>query len=269
MSEHDLPCGEDPTLLHALVDGELDAANSARCEAHVARCPDCTAELERLRALRAMLAQDGIAWRAPPALRAKILASLEQEAARTGRAAPVRVSPPNRWGARLREAALSWTAVPSGLALAASLALAILVMRPDDGSDLSGQLVAGHVRSLLANHLTDVQASDQHTVKPWFAGKIDFAPPVIDLDDRGFTLIGGRLDYIENRVVAALIYKRRQHVINLFLWPSDTRQAAARAKEGFNILTWQQAGLTFCAVSDLNAVELKEFQDDFAERAPR
>jgi anti-sigma factor RsiW len=172
-----------------------------------------------------------------------------------------------RWN-RLRDAAGRWGLAPAGLALAASLVLAILVARPEPGPDLSGELVAGHVRSLLASHLTDVQTSDQHTVKPWSIGKIDFAPPVIDLADRGFALIGGRLDYIENRVAAVLIYKRHKHVINLFLWPANASRAGMPTREGYTILGWQQAGLTFWAVSDLNAVELKEFRDDFAERAP-
>ncbi|GEP03416.1 anti-sigma factor family protein [Methylobacterium oxalidis] len=268
---HDRPCGEDPASLNALLDGELDAVNSLRCEAHVARCPACAAELDRLRALRHRLAREGVAWRAPPALRARILAALAEEVAREApgvRAAPARTREPNRWAARLRDAVGRWRAVPAGLALAASLALAVLISRLDERPDLPGQLVSGHVRSLLANHLTDVPTSDQHTVKPWFSGKTDFSPPVVDLDDRGFTLVGGRLDYIENRVVAALIYKRRQHVINLFMWPSEGSRPNALAREGYNILGWQQAGLAFWAVSDLNAVELKEFQDDFAERAP-
>ncbi|WP_336492053.1 anti-sigma factor family protein [Methylobacterium nigriterrae] len=271
-SGRDLCCGEDAALLHAFLDGELDAANSLRCEAHVALCPACAAELDRLRALRDLLARDGVAWRAPASLRAKVLASLADEAgraARAGEAAPARPLAPNGWAARLHGAARRWTGVPAGLALAASLALAVLVMRPDQGPDLPGQLVAGHVRSLLASHLTDVRTSDQHVVKPWFSGKTDFSPPVVDLDDRGFSLVGGRLDYVENRVVAALIYMRRGHVINLFLWPSDGRRPTAGARDGYNILGWRQAGLAFWAVSDLNAVELKEFQDDFAERSPR
>ncbi|GJE46434.1 zf-HC2 domain-containing protein [Methylobacterium soli] len=265
-------CGQEATSLNALLDGELDAANSLRCETHVAQCPACAAELERLRALRARLARDGIAWRAPAALRARILTTLAEEAgraARDGNATPAQTQAPDRWAARLRAAATRWGGVPAGLALAASLALAVLVTRPDEGPDLSSQLVSGHVRSLLASHLTDVPSSDQHTVKPWFSGRTDFSPPVVDLDARGFTLVGGRLDYIENRVVAALVYRRRKHVINLFLWPSDGRRPRASAREGYNILGWQQAGLSYWAVSDLNAVELKEFQDDFAEGAPR
>ena len=149
-----------------------------------------------------------------------------------------------------------------------SLALALVVTRPSEPLDLSSRLVSSHVRSLLASHLTDIETSDQHTVKPWFAGRIDFSPPVVDLADRGFALVGGRLDYIKNRVVAALIYKRREHVINLFLWPSGAGQQAASAREGYNVLGWQQAGLTFWAVSDLNAAELKEFRDDLTDRAP-
>lgn len=260
---HDTPCAES-ALLHALFDGELDAANALRCEAHVAECAACRAELGRLVGIRALLA-DGVAWRAPDALRMRIRDALarEERAAGAGRA------PGPGWTARLREAARSWAVLPGGVALAASLALAVLVTRPEETTDLSKQLVAGHVRSLLANHLTDVQTSDQHTVKPWFSGKIDFAPPVVDLSDRGFPLVGGRLDYIGDRVVAALIYRRHKHVINLFSWPSDGRVPRSGAMDGYNILGWQQAGLTFWAVSDLNAVELKEFQDDFAERAPR
>lgn len=256
----------ETALLHALVDGELDAANVLRCEDHIARCAACTAELDQLRALRAGLARDGVAWRAPDDLRARIIASLAQE---EGRAAPTRPAAARGWLSRLREAAQGWAMVPSGLAIAASLALAVMITRPDDGGDLSKQLVAGHVRSLLASHLTDVQTSDQHTVKPWFLGKIDFSPPVIDLADQGFPLVGGRLDYVDNRVVAALIYKRHKHVINLFLWPSGHQGPKSGAIEGYNFMGWQQAGLTFWAVSDLNAVELKEFRDDFAERAPR
>ena len=270
-TERDSPCSDWTALLHALADGELDAANSLRCEDHAAACPACTAELTRLRDLRAVLSRDGVAWRAPAALRERILASIAQETTRTsghGRLDPAMTARAAGAWIRLRAAAVHWTAMPTGFALAASLALAIVVTRPNEPPDLSSQLVSGHVRSLLASHLTDIETSDQHTVKPWFAGKIDFSPPVIDLADRGFALVGGRLDYIENRVVAALIYKRREHIINLFMWPSDVGQPAASAREGYNVLGWQQAGLTFWAVSDLNTAELKEFRDNLTERTP-
>ncbi|WP_457105930.1 anti-sigma factor family protein [Methylobacterium sp. P5_C11] len=260
----DVPCGE-AILLHALLDRELDAANILRCEAHVASCPTCAAQLDRLRAMRERLAGGDVAWRAPEALRIRILDALAQEG-RHDAPSPKETRPGAM--AWLRTLAASRTVLPAGLALAASLAFAVVLTRPEPAADLTGQLVAGHVRSLLANHLMDIETSDQHTVKPWFSGKIDFSPPVIDLSDRGFPLIGGRLDYLDGKVVAALIYRRNKHVINLFVWPSNAYSPRSLAQDGYNIFGWRQAGLTYWAVSDLNAVELKEFKDDFTERAP-
>lgn len=262
----DTPCGE-AMLLHALLDCELDAANTLRYEAHVAGCPSCSAELTRMRAMRERLAAGDVAWQAPEGLRTRILDALAQEERRAAprhRAAWAHGSIP--W---LRTLTADRRSLPAGLALAASLAFAVILTRPDPGGDLTTQLVAGHVRSLLANHLTDVQTSDQHTVKPWFTGKIDFSPPVIDLADRGFPLLGGRLDYIEGKVVAALIYRRNKHVINLFVWPSDGHPPRSLSQDGYTLLGWRQAGLAYWAVSDLNAVELREFMEDFADRAPR
>jgi anti-sigma factor RsiW len=137
--------------------------------------------------------------------------------------------------------------------------------RPEPGSSLEDELISSHVHSLLANHLTDVATSDQHTVKPWFNGKIDFSPPVVDLKARGFPLVGGRVDYLKGRVVAALIYRRSGHVINLFIWPASGPSVPAGEREGYSLLNWSQAGLNFWAVSDLNEPELKQFQQDFAE----
>lgn len=271
MSAHESGCGEWRPLLHAHLDGELDAANSLRCEDHLKRCPGCREMYEDLRAMRTLLKREDVAHPAPADLRERIRASLVRErATRTGKVvslAPARQPRWQRLGSRwgIGGRSLSMAALP----LAASLALAVLVTRPERSSDIMDQIVADHVRSLLAEHLTDVKTSDQHTVKPWFTGKVDFSPPVIDLAEQGFPLVGGRLDYVDNRVVAALIYRRRQHVINLFLWPGDGRRPTAAAKDGYNVLGWQQAGLVLVAVSDLNAVELKEFQDDFSERAPK
>ena len=157
------------------------------------------------------------------------------------------------------------------LAVAASLALImaagwglarVLLARPDDAF-LTQELVAGHVRSqMLPSHRFDVESSDAHTVKPWFEGKLDFSPPVKDLAGQGFPLIGGRLDYLHNRPVAALVYRRRKHSINLFIWPSSPGDEAATPKatrQGFHMIRWTRSGMTFWAVSDLNEVELQEF----------
>lgn len=148
-------------------------------------------------------------------------------------------------------------------ALAASIALAvalsaILVQR--SGRDtVEEQIFASHVRSLQVDHLMDVASSDQHTVKPWFAGKLDFSPPVRDLREQGFTLEGGRLDYLDGRSVAALVYRRHQHVINVFVWPQSSAPAEnSSAREGYNMLRWSEGGFAFWAISDLNLTELRE-----------
>jgi anti-sigma factor RsiW len=157
------------------------------------------------------------------------------------------------------------------LAAAAILVLALLstlvTFRPSSNSDdlLANEMVSAHVRSLMLDHATDVISTDQHTVKPWFEGKLDFSPPVVDLASQGFTLIGGRLDYAGGRAVAALVYQRRQHVVNLFVFPtqdSSTNGNKILVKQGFNIVHWTRSGMTFWAVSDLNAAELQEFATD-------
>lgn len=257
------PCPDWEILLHGFVDGELDAAHALRCEQHLAECAGCTAAVCDLRALRRTIGQEGVRWPAPESLRRSVLAAVarETQASPTPRSRPF-LSLRGASGALGR-----WSLVPSLAVLAAALVL--VLASPRQGPGLTDELVAGHVRSLLASHLTDVATSDQHTVKPWFGGKVDFSPPVVDLAARGFPLIGGRVDYIGGRVVAALIYRRNGHVINLFVWPASGGAATALAREGYNLVNWTQAGLTFWAVSDLNAVELREFQEDFAEATPK
>ena len=151
-----------------------------------------------------------------------------------------------------------WLFLPSLAALAASL---LLVFGPlQTRSSLEDEIVASHIRSTLVNHLTDVQTSDQHTVKPWFNGKIDFAPPVTDLAAQGFPLLGGRVDYLGGRVVAALVYRRHDHVINLFVWPASAPLAHTAARDGYNLESWSANGLVFVAVSDTDVEDMHRFR---------
>jgi anti-sigma factor RsiW len=234
-------------LLPAYFDGELDAADRLAFEEHLAACPDCARELAAQQALRAALRDESLRYRPPAGLVARIRASLPE-----GRT----ITPFRR-----RLAWLAAAAVVAGLGLAGA-GVALLSRVPSAEDRLAQEVTAGHARSLLAEHLLDVPSTDQHVVKPWFQGRLDFAPPVKDLKDQGFPLAGGRLDFLDGRTTAALVYRRRQHVINLFVWPatgdgdSDIRAVSRR---GYHLAHWVEGGLNFWAVSDLNAEDLGEF----------
>jgi anti-sigma factor RsiW len=250
-------------LLHGHLDGQLDAAHAFQVENHLNSCPACAREYQRLLEFRAGLDRDALRHRAPDALRARILGALASEAASPAGATRA------RWWQR------PWQVRRLGLpvaAFAAGLAVALIV--PRQSLDLEQELVSEHVRSLMANHITDVTTSDQHTVKPWFDGRLDFAPPVVDLAGEGFALTGGRLDYIGGRAVAALVYRRRQHILNLFVWPAEKSGIGMKREQvsivnGYNTLRWFGDGMTFWAVSDLNAAELQEFMHRFQDHAAR
>jgi anti-sigma factor RsiW len=236
-------------LLHAYLDSELDLVRSLELEEHLKTCPDCAQEVWTQQTLRQGLRSANLYHRAPAGLESRIRASLPRENK------VVEMPRRNLWNwmavaaAILVALVLTWRMMPSFLGRA--------------GTDLLAQeVVASHIRSLQPGHLLDVESTDQHTVKPWFNGKIDFSPPVKDFAEDGFPLIGGRLDYVDHRPAAALVYQRHKHFINVYVWPeTDAKESRARleSSEGYNIAFWEHGGMYFCAVSDLNTGELQQF----------
>jgi len=245
-------CAECEALLHALLDGELDAGHVRDVEAHVAQCSGCAEKLRAFRAMRGAMTSANLKEAAPASLRSRIEAAIPAP-----RATDVQeIARPSRrmfFGGFAAGAALS-------AAAAASVFLA--VVRNDQEQTVADEVVSAHIRSLQAGHLMDVETSDQHTVKPWFDGKVDVAPPVVDLTAEGFTLLGGRLDYIGGEPVASVVYRRRKHIINLFVARRLGREHAfvtPSTVQGYNVRHWSDQGLDFWAVSDLAGDELGEF----------
>lgn len=238
-------CPEQQLLLNAYLDGELDAANTAQLDAHLAGCGNCRDELERLRTLHWVVTNEAVSHAMPESVRSNVMEALADER----QALP---TPRDRG---------SWWAPALGGAIAASLAFAAILPLQQQ-SRLDDELIAGHVRSLQVQHLTDVQTSNEHVVKPWFNGKIDFSPPVPDLAAQGFPLAGGRLDYVGGHTVAALVYKRRLHTINLFVWPSSGGERRVH-KDGYSIDEWTEGGLRYAAVSDIAPGDLDQFRRGF------
>ena len=242
----------EETLLHALVDGELDAGHAREAEGHVAGCGRCAAQLRDYRGLHAAMSAPGVRYEAPESLRRRIEAALPTTIERQPRAL-----------APGRRSLLKGFAMGSAMSTALAACLVLFVVHTQEDQRIVGDVVSAHLRSLQGNHLIDVQSTDQHTVKPWFNGRLDVAPPVIDLTSQGFTLIGGRLDYIEGRPVGAIVYKRRAHVINLFVSQSVGSESGATMEklQGFTVWSWAWSDLNFRAVSDINPEELQEFGD--------
>ena len=243
-------CPDQELLLGGLVDNELDAANVAMVEAHVARCEGCRQELDRLQALRALLRSDGVRHTAPEALTKRISALPDL--------AEPKVANDNRM--------LRWIAPGVVGALAASLAM-VAFIPPSEQSIVDQEIVSSHVRSLQPGHLTDVQTTNQHIVKPWFNGRIDFSPPVPELVDAGFPLAGGRLDSIDGKTVAAIVYHRRLHTVNLYVWPAKDASERSFVKDGFAVKEWTRNGLRYAAVSDIAPAELQQFHKLFEQRS--
>ena len=249
-----MSCQELHELLDGYVDGELDVVTSLQLERHLRECARCHEFSQAYKQFVGAVQTQAPRFDIPAGLEAKVRSQLGLSGRSHTRITPPAFADWRRWAVA---AALVGVLVLTGT-------LVTLVTRRAAPETLAEQVVSSHIRSLMANHLSDVASSDQHTVKPWFSGKLDFAPTVNDLSREGFHLTGGRLDYLDDRSVAALVYKRRQHTINLFLWPSTKSDSNPRILtiKGFNIVHWTEAHMTYWAVSDLNAAELNEFALD-------
>src|SRR5882672_3212836 len=250
---------EGNRLLHAHIDGGLDVAKALELEAHLAQNPFIRAACERLRELSAAVRDKADYHVAPAWLEARLRAAIAAEPGD----APVRPS----WQAWLKPAG-SFAAVADWLRPAASFTAVALVtwvvavgyMRPSEDERVTQEVLASHVRATLANRFYDVASSDQHTVKPWLSARLAFSPPVADLSASGFELAGGRLDYIGAQPVAVLVYKRRQHLIDVFVWPVEAQKTERElARDGFNVDRFAKNGMGFWVVSDLNRNELDDF----------
>jgi len=241
-------CRESKSQLQTYLDGELDLIRNLEQEEHLRECSECSQAFEALRLLQKSLRSESLRFQPPADLEKRVRSALRHES-----------------GSHAQTFRWRWL-IPALSAAALVIVFAGYLLTRTPADDLvSSEIVSSHVRSLMTNsHLIDVPSEDPHSVKPWFDGKLDFSPPVKDLTAQGFTLIGGRLDYIANRPVAVLIYQRRKHTINLFVWPApngDTKPAA-QVRQGYNLIHWTRSGMRFWAVSDLNLAELQQLAEE-------
>jgi anti-sigma factor RsiW len=244
-----MDCKIAQPLIDGYLDRELDPVRSLEVKDHFHGCTDCSKIYNDRQVLRDALKTGSVYFKASANLHKRIRRSVRQAA---------KAESPSRW--------LSWSSLKLAAPLVAAaivvVALVPLLRGPSPEEILNQEVLSSHIRSLMPNHLADVPSSDEHAVKPWFNGKLDFSPPVSDLASQGFPLVGGRLDYLNNRPVAALIYRRDKHLINLFIWPTSERAAAdtvSATRQGYNLFHWNRSGMTFWVVSDLERSQLEKF----------
>ena len=240
-----MTCKETQDLLDAYEDGELDSSSELAIESHLQGCPPCSRVFASLKLLVSALQRGTLRFNAPQHLKSLVLSGIE-------RANPV---------VRHSFADWRWVAFAASIVVIAALSglLATRVANPSVETQLLGDIVSSHVRSMMADHLTDVSSSDTHNVKPWFADKLDYSPPARDLSLQGFPLLGGRIDYLQDRPVAALVYQRNRHLINLFVWPAnESTQKSRLVLRGYNLIHWEKSGMTYWLISDLNPEELTQ-----------
>jgi anti-sigma factor RsiW len=248
-----MDCKESQPLLNAYVDGELDLVRHVEVETHLKTCASCTRVVEDLRASRSVFRAHLPRYTASRELNLRIQNSLPDKKDPPAESLRAVIKPS-------RLPFLRWGGATVALAAAVCLGFFLGVNRTQINR-VEEEALSAHVRSLMGNHITDVTSTDQHTVKPWFAGKLDFSPPVIDLAADDFPLLGGRLDQIDHRSAAALVYRRRQHTINLFIWPKSPNDSAAHSfqTEGYRAISWSQGGLNYLAISDVAEPDLQAF----------
>jgi anti-sigma factor RsiW len=249
-------CEEARPLVHAYVDSELDVVKSLEVEAHLSGCVACVHEEASLRALHKALGNGSLYHEAPARLERRVHAALRDACGiERGRSFVFR--------------RYSWLGATAAAVLFVSIFVKGVLPRGPSAVELTArEVVDDHFRSLTGNHLTDVLSSNQHTVKPWFDGKLDFTPPVKDLTSEGFPLVGGRLDYLDDHPVAAVVYRRRQHIINLFISPAEyaaDAPPASQVRGGYNIVHWTKSGMTYWAVSSVSAAELDKFAEQVGQ----
>jgi len=253
-----MDCQHVRPLLAGYLDRQLDPVEHAEVDRHLAACEDCRQALALQRRVRQVLGEAAQATPLPADLAARVRVRLP----RAESPRPVATA----WWQR------PWLGLSIGALAGALVGVALtLTLLPPVTDPVPDEVMASHLRSLLPGHLDDVVSTDQHTVKPWFAGKLDFSPPVHDLAVAGFPLVGGRLDYLQQRRVAALVYRHRLHLINVYVWPSDAgaQVPVLRSREGYQLVSWRQEGMNFWAVSDLNGIELNQFAGLLQAQAAR
>ncbi len=249
-----MACEQSHTVVHAYLDGELDAVRAAEFERHLEDCSECVNALETQETLSSAIQRAQLNEPAPVELRQKVLADIRPSSA--ARSSKPLVMPPRRVQSMLLAAAAvllltyaGWRTIPA--------------LRSENyQSVVAAEIVDAHLRSLQPGHLTDVLSTDQHTVKPWFNGKLDFSPPVQDFASDGFPLQGGRLDVVHGRTIAALVYGRRKHLISVFIQPAGEAEPPMRSgsRQGYNWLAWRANGVEFCAISDVSPADLQQLQ---------
>jgi anti-sigma factor RsiW len=247
-----MDCGQARDLMDGYTDGELDPVTASAIERHLQTCAACKQAYAQQSALRGLVRHHAAYYTAPAALTNRIR---EQTAALGARVVVDKRTPRWQW--------LPLVTAVAATAVVTWIAATLQIQTAASDERMTQEVIAGHARGVLTNHLVDVASSDRHTVKPWLSARLDFSPPVVDLASAEFPLVGGRVDYLDNRPVAALVFHHRQHVITLFVWPEAGSGGAApvetSSKQGYNVLHWTDAGMTFWAISDLNTPEVKAF----------